>query len=526
MLFHSPLFIFGFLPLCFLGFVAVHRLWGWDAALLWLAGASLVFYGQWSAALAALLLGSILFNYGAARLLLAKVDDRRTARGLLLAAITANLALLGYFKYANFLIDNVNLLAGSALPHLDILLPVGISFYTFVQIGFLVEVYNRQVGEIRFGHYLLFGSFFPCVTAGPIVLQKDLLPQFARARSATLDSTRMAVALTVFGIGLFKKLILADNIAPFADGVFDGAAAGAPVGGTLAWIGALAYTLQLYFDFSAYSDMALGIGHLFGLELPLNFNSPLKACSLIDFWRRWHMSMTRFFTSYLYPPIAMPLTRCALQRAWGRTARFLVATALPIGVTFVLAGLWHGAGWTFVVFGVIHGLALAINHGWREARLPALPPVAGWFLTMVVVLAGLVFFRAADVPTALALLASMAGVGPIEALHAAAWSPFGPGHGPNLGPAFAPALARVAIDAPAALIWILILGAIALICPNTQQLMWRHWFSSDPRPEGEHSWPLWLTWRPTLGWSLVGAILLAAALGSISGHSGFLYYQF
>ena len=211
----------------------------------------------------------------------------------------------------------MNLLAGSALPHLDILLPVGISFYTFIQIGFLVEVYNRQVGEIRFGHYLLFGSFFPCVTAGPIVLQKDMLPQLASARRATLDSTRIAVALTVFGIGLFKKLILADNIAPFADGVFDGAAAGVPVGAALAWIGALAYTLQLYFDFSAYSDMALGIGYLFGLELPLNFNSPLKACSLIDFWRRWHMSMTRFFTSYLYPPIAMPLTRRALQRSLG-----------------------------------------------------------------------------------------------------------------------------------------------------------------------------------------------------------------
>jgi alginate O-acetyltransferase complex protein AlgI len=517
MLFHSPEFIFGFLPLCFLGFVAVHRLWGWDAALLWLGGASLVFYGQWSPALAGLLLGSILFNYGAARLLLAKIDDRRTARRLLLTAIAANLALLGYFKYANFLIDNANLLAGSALPHLDIVLPVGISFYTFIQLGFLVEVYNRQVGDIRFRHYLLFGSFFPCVTAGPIVLQKDMLPQFAKARPAALDSTRIAVALTVFGIGLLKKLILADNIAPFADGVFDGAAAGLPVGTSLAWIGAVAYTLQLYFDFSAYSDMALGIGYLFGLELPLNFNSPLKACSIADFWRRWHMTMSRFFSNYLYAPIAMPLTRRALQRSYGRTARFLAATALPVGATFVLAGLWHGAGWTFVVFGLIHGLALAVNHGWREARLPALPPAAGWLLTMVVVVTGLVFFRAADVPTALALVAAMTGLSPLDALHAAS---------PGLGPDFAPDLARVAVDASAALIWILVLAAIALSCPNSQQLMGRHWFSSDPRPEGEHSWPLWLTWRPTLGWSLVGAVLLAAALGSISGHGTFLYYQF
>jgi D-alanyl-lipoteichoic acid acyltransferase DltB (MBOAT superfamily) len=510
MLFHSPAFIFGFLPLCFLGFVAVHRLWGWDAALLWLAGASLVFYGQWSPALAALLLGSILFNYGAARLLLARLDDRRSARRLLLAAIAANLALLGYFKYTNFLIDNANLLAGSALPHLDILLPVGISFYTFIQIGFLVEVYNRQVGAIRFGHYLLFASFFPCVTAGPIILQRDMLPQLASARPARLDSTRIAVALTVLGIGLFKKLILADSIAPFADGVFDGAAAGLPVGAALAWIGALAYTLQLYFDFSAYCDMALGIAYLFGLRLPLNFNSPLKACSITDFWRRWHMTMTRFFTSYLYAPIAMPLTRRALQRSYGRTARFLLATALPVVATFVLAGLWHGAGWTFVVFGLIHGLALAVNHGWREARLPALPPAAGWLLTMAVVIAGLVFFRAADVSTALALLASMAGLGPLGALHAGAAADLGP----------------IAADAATALVWIVVLGTIALAFPNTQELMGRHWFSSDPQPEGAHSWPLWLTWRPNLGWSVVGAILLAAALGSISGHGGFLYYQF
>ena len=287
-----------------------------------------------------------------------------------------------------------------------------------------------------------------------------------------------------------------------------------PVGASLAWIGALAYTLQLYFDFSAYCDMALGIAYLFGLRLPLNFNSPLKACSITDFWRRWHMTMTRFFTSYLYAPIAMPLTRRALQRSYGRTARFLLATAVPVVATFVLAGLWHGAGWTFVGFGLIHGLALAVNHGWREARLPALPPAAGWLLTMAVVIAGLVFFRAANVPTALALLASMAGLGPLDALHAAA----SPGLGPDLG--------QIATDAGAALVWIVALGTIALTCPNTQQLMGRHWFSSDPQPEGERSWPLWLTWRPNLGWSVVGAILLAAALGSISGHGGFLYYQF
>jgi alginate O-acetyltransferase complex protein AlgI len=507
MLFHSPEFIFGFLPLCFLGFVGVHRLWGWQPALLWLAAASLVFYGQWSAALAGLLLGSILFNFAAARLLLAKVESRRTARRLLLGALAANLALLGYFKYSNFFIDNINQLAGSSISHLKVLLPVGISFYTFIQIGFLVEVYNRQVSQIRFSHYLLFGSFFPCITAGPIILQKDMLPQFAAARPMRLDSARIAVALTVFGIGLFKKLLLADSVAPFADGVFDGAAAGAAVAPAAAWTGALAYTLQLYFDFSGYSDMALGLAYLFGFKLPLNFNSPLQACSITDFWRRWHMTMTRFFTSYLYAAIAVPMMRRAMRNSYGRARRFLAASAMPVTATFVLAGLWHGAGWTFVVFGLIHGLALAVNHAWREAGLRRLPPPAGWLLTMAVVVTGLVFFRAADVPTALSLMASMLGTASTDITSL-------------------PEVARIATPPHAALVWITLLGAIALLCPNTQELMARHWFSSDPQPHAGELAPSWLTWRPTLAWAAVGAIVLAAALGSISSHATFLYYQF
>jgi len=511
MLFHSPEFIFGFLPLCFLGFVAVHRLWGSEPALLWLAAASLVFYAQWSAGLAALLLGSVLFNFAAARLLLATIESRRTARRLLLGALAANLGLLGYFKYTNFFIDNLNLVAGSSIPHLSIVLPVGISFYTFIQIGFLVEVYNRQVSEISFRHYLLFGSFFPCITAGPIVLQKDMLPQFAAARPPALDGARIAVALTVFGIGLFKKLLLADPMAAFADPVFEAAAGGVAVAPTLAWIGALAYTLQLYFDFSGYSDMALGIAFLFGFRLPLNFNSPLKASSITDFWRRWHITMTRFFTNYLYAAIAVPMMRRAMRGSYGRPARFLAATAVPVIATFVLAGLWHGAGWTFVVFGLIHGVALAVNHAWREAGMRALHPVVGWLLTMAVVILGLVFFRAADVPTALSLVASMLGMSALEAMG---------------GAAPAATLASLAAGPGAAVLWIVSLGAIALACPNTQELLSNHWFSSDPQPAPGRSWPAWLIWRPTPAWAAIGAVVLAAALGSISSDAAFLYYQF
>ncbi len=501
MLFHSPEFIFGFLPLCFMGFALMHRLWGWQAALVWLAAASLVFYAQWSIALALLLLGSILGNFAAARLILARLERRQVARRIMLVAIAVNLLLLGWFKYTNFLIDNLNAVGGSSLPHLHIILPVGISFYTFIQIGFLVEVYNRQVDAIPFRHYLLFSSLFPCITAGPIILQREMLPQLAAGPARLLDRARIAVALTLFGIGLCKKLLLADQIAPFADAVFDGAAAGALLPPLFAWIGALAYALQLYFDFSGYSDMALGLACLFGLRLPLNFNSPLKASSIIDFWRRWHITMTRFFTTYLYSPLALSLMRRALAGRYGRSRRFLVASALPITLTFVLAGLWHGAGWTFVVFGLIHGGALALNHAWREARLRPLPALAGWLLTMAVVVLGLVFFRAADLATAQAVLAGMAGL---------------TGAGAD----------GIALDAGAALAWILLLGTIVLACPNSQELMSRHWYSSDPQPATPRAWPFRLVWRPTPAWAVAGGILLAAALGSLSGASAFLYYQF
>jgi alginate O-acetyltransferase complex protein AlgI len=267
----------------------------------------------------------------------------------------------------------------------------------------------------------------------------------------------------------------------------------------------LAYTLQLYFDFSGYSDMALGIGQMFGLKLPLNFNSPLKACSITDFWRRWHMTMTRFFTNYLYSPIAMKMMRRAVRRSYGPKMRFLAVSALPVTATFALAGLWHGAGWTFVVFGLIHGLALATNHGWREARMPAPSPVAGWLLTMGVVLLGLVFFRAASVPVALSVLAGMMGLGV------------------DLAGGGASEVAVVVVDAPSALAWILVLGTIVLTCPNSQEIMQRHWFSSDPEPEAGSKW---LAWQPTVAWGLVGAIALAAALDSMSGATAFLYYQF
>ena len=510
MLFHSPEFVFAFLPLVFGGYLLAHRLAGWDAALGWLAASSLFFYGQWSLWLAGLLLGSILVNYGLARAILQTLDRGRVARSLLIAGVTVDLGLLGYFKYTNFFLDNLAAALGTDLGHAQIILPVGISFYTFIQIGFLVEVYNRQIESFRFGHYLVFGSFFPCITAGPIILQRDIMPQLSAKRPFGVDPLRITVGLTVFLIGLTKKLVLADNISPFADAVFDGVGAGGAVGPAVAWTGALTYTLQLYFDFSGYSDMALGLGHLFGLNLPLNFNSPLKASSISDFWRRWHMTMTRFFTNYLYSPMAMTMMRRSMRQGHSRPHRFLLATAIPVTWTFVLAGLWHGAGWTFILFGLIHGLALAVNHGWREARLGAIPAPLGWALTMAVVIAGLVVFRAPDLGVAFSMLGAMVGM-----------------VSPPVTAAAGLATAWVEVDLPLAAAWIGALGLLALAAPNSQQIMRRFWYSSDPQPEDlANDADQGAGWRPTVAWGIAGAVLLAVALGSLSGDTAFVYYQF
>ncbi len=517
MMFHSYQFIFGFLPLTFLIFGLVVHLRGWQAGLVTLGLASVVFYGQFSIALAAMLVGSVLVNFGIVRLLEVYRERKRLASVVFGTAIVGNLAYLGYFKYANFFIDNLNAAGGLDLPYLAIILPVGISFYTFVQIGFLAEVYAGQVRGVKFSHYFLFSAFFPCVTAGPILLQKEMMPQFAKTDTTVWNSLRISVALTVFTIGLFKKLVLGDSIAPYADVVFNGVADGTMVSAAAAWIGALAYTLQLYFDFSGYSDMALGIGFLFGLRLPLNFNSPLKATSIIEFWRRWHMTMTRFFTNFLYTPMGIPLMRRAIRNGYGPGTRFLVAVAGPITLTMVLAGLWHGAGWTFVVFGLLHGLALAVNHAWRQYGLPGLPRPAGWLVTMAVVVTGMVIFRAADLTVAGTMLASMSGVASLMADAAAV-------------PAAVTGLA-VSMDAGPALALIVALGAIVLLLPNTQELMRNHIFSSDgdaalARDALARDPVSRVSWRPSLRWAAATGALLVVALGLVSGESTFIYYQF
>lgn len=501
MTFNSLHFIFVFLPFAWFGFLLAHRAFGWAGVYPYLFIASLIFCAQFSLDLVFVLTASILANFLLGRAILS-LGGRR-GRLLAWAGVTANLAALGWFKYVNFFIEVANG-AGAGLSAIDVIAPIGVSFFTFTQIGWLIEAASGQARPVGFARYAVFAGFFPCVTAGPLLLQREMFDQMENRTDPAYSSRRVAVALTLFGIGLFKKVVLADSFAPKADIVFDAAANGVALGMGDSWIGALSYTLQLYFDFSGYSDMAIGVAFLFGFRLPLNFNSPLKAVSISDFWNRWHMTMTRFFTTFLFTPLAMRNMRASLKAGRGRFGKWVAASAIPVFYTFLLAGIWHGAGWTFVVFGLIHGAALVVNHGWREARLPAPPRALGWALTMGVVVAGLVMFRAPDVGSALAVYRGMLG---LELLAGAETAPLG-------------------FNLPWALTLLAVGGLIVTTQPNSQEILRSHWTSSDRMPDHLASARIWLRWSPSAGWAAAVGLLIVVAVGSIGDATGFLYYRF
>lgn len=505
MVFNSYEFILIFMPLAFSAFVLAHYLGGWRAAFNVVALASLVFYAQWGITLLAILMVSVISNFVVGNILIFATRVGKPSPTLLITTILGNLGALGYFKYTNFFLDISNQLSGANFSHLDIILPIGISFYTFIQIGFLIEAYSGKAEQQTFMRYLTFATFFPCVTAGPLVLQHEIFEQMKERSDSALDFRRISAGLTMFCIGLFKKVMLADSIAPYANSTFNGVAAGQSIDMVIAWAGSVAYALQLYFDFSGYSDMALGLGAIFGIVLPLNFNSPFKALSISDFWQRWHITMTRFFTNYVYSPVAITGMRRAMVGRLGPVQNYLVSGAGPIIFTMLVAGIWHGSGWMFVLYGLLHGVAIAINNGWKQFNLPTVPPLMSWLMTMSVVVSGLVIFRAPDVPTALTILSSMWGI-----------SFFMTEVGVSV--------VSLALDEVLPLIGLF--GAIVLLAPNAQEILRHYWLSSSPKPDSIDAIAESFAWRPMLGWSVASTIAFVITFGNIGADSSFLYYQF
>ena len=390
MLFSSQIFILVFLPLVVLLYYAVERQRTLRLSLLLIS--SLVFYGWWDIRFVPLLPATILVNWLAAR---AYAAYRQ--RSIIIGGVTFNLALIGFFKYTNFFAESVLTFAGIEFHAFHIILPLGISFFTFQQISYLVDLKRDEAPTYGLLEYACFVCFFPQLIAGPIVRHNELIPQFALNPLRTDGIERIARGLVLFILGLVKKVFFADELAPIADAGFALASAATVPGVEAAWQGALAYSLQLYFDFSAYSDMAIGLGALFGFDLPLNFDNPYRATSIREFWRRWHMTLSRFLRDYVYIP---------LGGSRQGTAR-IYAVAL---FTMLLCGLWHGAGWTFIVWGGLHGVAVCCNRMWMSTDW-RLPPFAGWALTMLFVVVGWVLFRAEDFSVAAKLIAAMFGGG-------------------------------------------------------------------------------------------------------------------
>jgi len=509
MLFNSFLFIFAFLPLTLIVFFALAK-WQRRIACGWLFAASVIFYAGWNPAYIGLLLGSIIFNYAIGTWVtkLGRVGDRSIKKTLLIAGISANILLLAYYKYADFFLSNLALATGATIPLLNVILPLGISFFTFTQIAFLVDAYRGTAREYNFVNYGLFVTFFPHLIAGPILHHKEMMPQFERKSTYRANYANFAVGLSIFALGLFKKVVLADSVAPAANQVFSAVAQGGAVTFWDAWGGALAYTVQIYFDFSGYSDMAIGLARLFGINLPLNFFSPYKATSIIEFWRRWHMTLSRFLRDYVYIPLG--------GNRKGEMRRYTNLFA-----TMLLGGIWHGAGWTFFFWGMIHGFFLTVNHLWRSfwPVHPAKKARFAWSfssatMTFLVVVLAWVFFRAESMHTALHILRTMFTPPLDAAFH---FSDF-----LEETQRYSPLIERKYW------VWVSMLLLISWFAPNTQQLLRGYRPALDfyqHLSDGGITGP---KWQPGYKSAIfVTALLVISLLTMMTrGYAEFIYFSF
>lgn len=533
MLFNSYVYILLFLPITTWVFYQTHRMGGRRLAIPWLVMTSLFFYSYWNPPYVLLLILSIGVNYILGQILGWFYTTGKETQGkiFLVLGLAFNLGLIGYYKYFNFFIDTVNSILGTYIQMQQVFLPLGISFYTFQQISYLIDSSEGETKGYRFIDYCLFVCYFPQLIAGPIVTHQEMIPQFSKQSNARFKQENLAIGLTIFIMGLFKKVILADSIALFATPVFSAADAGIVLTFAEAWMGALAYTMQIYFDFSGYSDMAIGAARMMGFKLPINFNSPYKAVNIIDFWQRWHITLTRFLTRYLYNPIVLNLSRRRLQqgkslikKGVGSPPAFLELVVFPTIVTMFLAGLWHGAGWQYIIFGVLHGCYLSANHGWHmllKARGYNLRNNRWWerrlghLITFGCVIVAMVFFRASSVRNATIVLGAMVG-----------------SNGIHLGDGML--FVNQLFAAPKT--GVLLLGTLMLIAfcfPNTQE-----WLADFEPALGVQAGlnkytPSWLirfwrqlSWKATPQWAAVTAVLAVAAFLGLAEVSEFIYFQF
>ncbi len=538
MLFNSYIFLFVFLPLGLGGFYLVTGL-GPRVSALWLVLISFVFYGWWNPAFLLLFALSIGFNYAASEAVVRLAPRPRLQTLMLSLAIATNIGVLIYYKYMDACLRFLFGSSGLHGPAANIILPLGISFFTFTQIGYLIDKREGLVTERGLLNYVLFVSFFPHLIAGPILHNREIMPQLVQARTYRFSAENLAVGLAIFAFGLVKKTLFADTMIPSVVAGF-GHAQTADFG--TAWIAALSYALQIYFDFSGYSDMAIGLARMFNIRFPMNFNSPYKAASIIELWQRWHMTLSRYLALYVYNPLALAITRRRQARnlGIGRAAQatpigFTTMVVAPTVLTMSLAGLWHGAGLQYLVFGLIHGVYLSVNHAMRllrphrvaaaqEGRLQHGMKV---LVTFLAALFALVFFRSASVGAALELLAGMVGLHGFGAIMLpnvllAHLGEFGSG---LLAKGILQPITTVPfVNQVSNSLWLIMLFVIVWCFPNTQQIMYRF----EPTLGRIQPGPFRsvLAWRPNMVWACAIGAMLSLGVLSLGGTTEFLYFQF
>jgi alginate O-acetyltransferase complex protein AlgI len=519
MLFHEPIFLFIFLPSILAFYLCLRKFVRQELIIVALSISSLVFYGWWDPRYIWLILASIVFNFLVGRRLALRGAGGNATRKLLITGIVLNLVLLLSFKYLAFVIELINLFVPNLLESYSLDLPLGISFFTFLQIAYLVDCFRGEAKETGFAPYFLFVTFFPHLIAGPLIHHREMISQFKYKSERVWDD--LAVGLSIFSVGLFKKLIPAQQMSSWSDSLFDGAATGIAPTFIESWIGAFCFAFQIYFDFSGYSDMAIGLSRVFGIQMPINFASPYKAKNVVEFWRRWHMTLSRFFRDYLYIPL-------------GGSRSGPVRSFFNLMIVMLLAGLWHGADWKFVVWGGIHGFFLVACHIWISVRQNLvtqrrfLPAWAGMIFTFIVVVIAWVPFRAENITTAQLILEGMMGLNGVTL----------PTHYAQLFGGFAGRLSEFGITFGAMtayggglqLIWILGCLGFVWLLPNTQELF------RFQRPAlvilGQNfsggDLPKWLAWRPSrTSGAIVGFITAYLCFLAIQGNPGeFIYFKF
>ncbi len=535
MLFNSYIFIFVFLPVTLVGFYLIGKRGKFRVAISWLIGASLLFYGWWNPAYVSLIIISILFNYAVG---VSIIDMKKWRKATFILGIVGNICLLGYYQYANFFVDNFNEITSNNIVLETIILPLAISFFTFQQITYLVDIYQGKTKEYNFLHYCLFITFFPQLIAGPIVHHRQMLPQFSKRITYNVNYNNIAIGLTIFIIGLFKKVVLADGVGLNATLVFSAVESGVVLSFAESWYAAFAYSFQLYFDFSGYSDMAIGLARMFGILLPVNFYSPYKANNIADFWRRWHITLSNIIKDYMFYPINLIMTRIAIVRHYRYLATFLVSIVFPMISVWLIVGLWHGAGWNFVLFGLIHGVYLIVyqlwkdyrkRHGFMLKRMKVVGVVVSRIITFIAVVFSFVMFRSDSFDVAISIYQSMVGLNGISLpiFMADKLNYITDFVGPIVVSYNGMFYNGIVPEPFYALLLLLFMLIIVWFTPNVVELFKKYnpalgisTLSKDTSSLNQ------LYWKPTIYYAVISAIGLAVLITLIQGESEFLYFQF